>query len=123
MARRSTGGSVRHHTTRDLWEARYVGSDGRRHSVYAKTERAAQERPRVALTAADHGIRPVGGQLTVGAFLDDWLATSVHQRCRPRTLESYAETVRVGFHTYSGNRRTASLTKKLSTVGRKRSLF
>jgi integrase len=93
MARRTTGGSVRHHATRDLWEARYVGSDGRRHSVYARTERAAQERLREALLAADHGIRPVGSQLTVGAFLEDWLATSVRQRCRPRTFQSYAETV------------------------------
>jgi integrase len=94
MTRRTTGGSVRHHATRDLWEARYVGADGRRHSVYARTEKGAQEKLRTALHNADAGIRPVGSQLTVGAFLDDWLTTSVRQRCRPRTAESYAETVR-----------------------------
>lgn len=80
--------------TRDLWEARYVGSDGRRHSVYAKTRREAQERLRRALSAVDNGIRPVGGRLTVAAFLDDWLATSVHQRCRSTTAASYEDTVR-----------------------------
>ncbi|MCA1572699.1 MAG: tyrosine-type recombinase/integrase [Chloroflexi bacterium] len=95
MTRRTTGGSVRHHATRNLWEARYVGADGRRHSLYAGTEREAQARLRTALLAADHGIRPIGNQLTVSAFLDDWLTTSVHQRCRTRTADSYASTVRL----------------------------
>ena len=92
---RSTGGMVRQHPTRDLWEARYVGADGRKHSVYAGTRREAQERLRAALSGRDNGIRPIGQRLTVGAFLDDWLATSVRQRCRPRTAESYADTVRL----------------------------
>jgi integrase len=91
---RATGGMVRQHPTRGLWEARYVAADGRKYSVYAKTRREAQERLRAALTARDNGIRPVAGRLTVAAYLDDWLATSVRQRCRPRTAESYADTVR-----------------------------
>ena len=94
MTRRTTGGSVRHHTSRNLWEARYVGADGRRHSLYASTEREAQARLRAALTAADNGIRPVGNQLTVAAFLDDWL-TAHQQRIRPRTFESYKAAVRL----------------------------
>ncbi|MDP9270650.1 MAG: site-specific integrase [Chloroflexota bacterium] len=93
MTRRTTGGNVRHHSTRDLWEARYTASDGRRHSVYAPTRREAQERLRTALQARDHGIRPIGQQLTVGAFLDEWLSTSVEARCRPSTARSYRETV------------------------------
>jgi integrase len=94
MTRRTTGGSVRHHATRDLWEARYTASDGRRHSVYARTERAAQERLRAALSAADHGIRPLSQQLTVGAFLSDWTELAL-TRLRPRTAESYAVIVRL----------------------------
>jgi integrase len=90
---RTTGGSIRHHATRDLWEARYAGADGHRHSVYARTRREAQERLRAALTGRDNGIRPVGQRLTVGAFLDEWLATSVPARCRPSTARSYRETV------------------------------
>jgi integrase len=90
---RTTGGSIRRRATGN-WEGRYTGSDGRRHSLYAHTRREAQERLRSALNAADHGIRPIGRQLTVAAYLDDWLATSVRQRCRPRTADSYAETVR-----------------------------
>jgi integrase len=84
---------VRQHPARGLWEARYVGADGRKHSLYAKTRREAQERMRQALLEADHGIAPVGHRLTVAAYLDDWLATSVRVRCRPRTIESYEETV------------------------------
>jgi integrase len=94
MTRRTTGGSVRHHAGRELWEARYTDSGGRRRSVYAKSRREAQERLRAALSAADHGIRPIGRQLTLGSYLVDWLAISVLQRCRPRTAESYSETVR-----------------------------
>jgi len=93
MTRDRRGGSIRQLTTRQLWEARYVGADGRRHSIYARTEREAQERLRAAQAAADHGVRPVGQRLTVGAFLDDWLATSVQARCRPSTARSYRETV------------------------------
>ncbi len=54
--RNATGGNVRRHATRDLWEGRYTGSDGRRHSVYAPTRGEAQERLRAALTSADAGI-------------------------------------------------------------------
>jgi integrase len=92
---RTTGGSIRHHATRDLWEGRYVGADGRRHSVYGKTRREAQERLRAALGDRDHGIRPASQQLSVGRFLADWIELSVRARVRPRTAESYASTVRL----------------------------
>jgi hypothetical protein len=91
--RRSTGGMVRRHPRWELWEARYTGADGRRHSIYTKTRREAQERLRRAPLDADHGIRPIGQRLTVAGYLEEWLATSVGPRCRPRTVESYTETV------------------------------
>lgn len=94
MTRRSTGGSVRHHSARKLWEARYVAADGRRRSLYAKTRREAQERLRAALRDADHGIRPISQRLTVSAFLAKWL-TGVKATKRARTYESYAETIRL----------------------------
>lgn len=92
--RRATGGMIRQHPARGLWEARYVGADGRKHSIYAKTRAAAQERLRAALTAADNGIRPVRDRSTVAAYLDEW-ATSVAAHVRPRTAESYAAAVRL----------------------------
>jgi integrase len=87
----STGGMIRQHPARGLWEGRYVGADGRKHSVYAKTRREARERLRAALTAADSGVRPVENRTTVAAYLEHWLGTL---RLRPRTIESYADTVR-----------------------------
>jgi integrase len=92
MTRSTSGGMVRQHPARGLWEARYTGADGRRHSLYAKTRKEAQERLRVALTEADYGIRPIGQRMTTGAYLDAWLAGSVRLRCRPRTADSYADT-------------------------------
>jgi integrase len=106
---RSTGGTIRRHPGRDLWQARYTGADGRRHSIYARTRKEAQERLRAALTAADHGIRPVGQQLTVAAFLDDWIATIVSRRCRPRTVESYASLSRLYLIPAIGHRPLAKL--------------
>jgi integrase len=106
---RTTGGSIRQHVTRDLWEGRYTASDGRRHSVYAKTEREAQERLRAALSARDHGIRPTGQQLTVGAWLDEWLETSVAARCRPSTARSYRDVAALYIRPAIGRQRLAKL--------------
>jgi integrase len=92
---RTTGGSIRHHATRDLWEARYVGADGRRHSIYRRTERLAQEALRKALTDVDNGLPTIDQRRTTAVFLDDWLTASVRQRVRSRTAESYAHTVRL----------------------------
>lgn len=94
MTRRTTGGSIDYHAPRNLWRARYIGSDGRRHALYRRTEKLAQQALRAALSDADNGVRPVNQQLTVGAFLDNWLEHHVKPSRRPRTYESYAETVR-----------------------------
>ena len=91
--RSGSGGMVRHHPSRDLWEARYTASDGRKRSLYSKTRREAQERLRAALLEADQSIAPVRERVSVASFLDEWLATSVAARCRPRTIASYADTV------------------------------
>ena len=85
-ARRSaTGGMIREHPARQLWEARYTAADGRKRSLYTKTRREAQERLRTALLEADHNIVPVRERVTVGVYLEDWLTSSVQPRCRART--------------------------------------
>jgi Flp pilus assembly CpaF family ATPase len=93
--RAKVGGSIRKHATRDLWEARYTGADGRRHSVYAPTADECRARLRVALTLADNNIRPLDSRATIADYLAEWLDTSVAPRLRPRTVESYRETVRL----------------------------
>src|SRR5689334_8164259 len=88
-----SGGTIRQRSN-GLWEGRYVGADHRRHSVYGKTRRDAQEKMRAALVAADNGIRPIRATITVGDWLDEWLTMSVAHRNRPRTADSYRDTVR-----------------------------
>lgn len=87
----SVGGSVRQRTN-GLWEARYR-DNGRSRSVYGKTKREAQERLRASLTAADNGLRPVKQRVTVAAYLADWLESSSVTENRPRTIQSYRQTV------------------------------
>ena len=86
---RTTGGSVDYHAPRDLWRARYVGVDRKRHVLYAKTKREAQERLRAALSLRDHGVRPISQSRTIGSWLSEWLQTSVVARNRPSTAASY----------------------------------
>lgn len=107
MTRRE--GSIRRRPD-GTYEARYVGADGRRHSVYAKTLREAQQRLRASLAGAEQGIAPIGLRLTVGAFLDDWLATSVRPRLRPATAASYESTVRLYIKPAIGGLPLAKLT-------------
>jgi integrase len=95
MARRGAGEGTIRQRPDGLWEARWRTPDGRRHSLYAKTRKLASEKLRAALAAADQGISPPRQQLTVGAWLDLWIATSVAGRLRPRTVESYSMTVRI----------------------------
>ena len=77
------------------WEARYRSADGRRRSLFTRTRGEAQERLRAALTTADAGIAPVSQRATVGAWLDEWLATHVEGRVRPSTDASYRQVVRL----------------------------
>jgi integrase len=87
-----SGGQIRQRSTGG-WEGRYYGADGRRHSLYGKTRREAQEKLRAALTAADNGIRPVSSRVTVSAWLEEWLSSVVAERCRATTAASYRSTV------------------------------
>ena len=75
------------------WEARCL-SDGLRHSLFAKTRAEAAERLGTALTGRDRGERGMDSRRTTGAYLEDWLETSVRPRLRPRTVGSYQDVVR-----------------------------
>jgi len=101
---------VRKHPVKNLWEARYVAADGRKRSIYAKTRHEAQERLRSALVAADHMIVPVAGPISVGAWLDEWLATAVRARCRETTVSNYGAVVRLYIKPAIGRVQLAKLT-------------
>jgi integrase len=88
-----TPGTIRHLERRDLFEGRYTGADGKRHSVYGKTLEAAQARLREAQTAAEAGIVVPTARGTVSEYLNEWVAGRVAATCRPRTVESYRSIV------------------------------
>lgn len=52
MTRRTTGAACAS-TRRTLWDARYVGAGGRRHSLYRRTVNEPPQALRAALTHAD----------------------------------------------------------------------
>jgi integrase len=110
MTRSTTGGMIREHPARSLWEARWVGADGRKHSAYAKSRREAQERLRAGLAAADAGIKPIANKLTLNAWLDEWLETTVAARCRPSTARSYRDVARRYIRPAIGKKSLAKLT-------------
>lgn len=87
------GGMIRKRSD-GRWEGRYVGPDGRKHSVYARKEGDVRRLLREAVAQSDAGLAPVSHRLTVAAYLDRWLADSVEPRLRPRTVDSYRETCR-----------------------------
>jgi integrase len=94
MTRRISGEGMVRQRSDGRWEGRYRASDGRKRSIYARTQREAIDRLRAALNARDKGIRPVDQRLTVGAFLEDWVEHQVKPSRRPATIESYAGAVR-----------------------------
>ena len=91
-----------------LWEGQYYVA-GRRRSVYGRTSREVDEKLRAAKVAADNGIRPVASKVTVAAYLEEWLETSVTPRCRPSTVASYRETVKRYIAPAIGSRSLAKL--------------
>jgi hypothetical protein len=67
----------------------YVGPDGKRCYVSGKTKVEARKALREARAITDAGLVFDAGNLTVGKYLDRWLADSVRDTVRQRTYERY----------------------------------
>jgi len=78
----------------DRWEGRVMVAGLGRYSVFAKTRDGARRALDKRLEELEAGIRPPDALLTVGEWLDEWLATS-QDRLAARTYESYGDTVRL----------------------------
>ena len=75
------------------WEGSFVGSDGRRHFVYAATRREAHARLAGALREIEAGLYVTGQSQTVADFLTRWLARADH--LRPITRKRYGQLIRL----------------------------
>lgn len=74
------------------FEARFVGSDGRRHSLYAATRAEASAKLTAALRDLTLGVFVAGERQTVAHFLEQWLVDAARSR-RPRTMQRYRQLV------------------------------
>lgn len=88
-------GTIRERPDRGGWEARYIGPDGRRRSIYARTRRDAASKLRRALDAAEKGHTTTAARLTVGQFLVEQFLPAVEPTVRPSTARSYRDVVRL----------------------------
>lgn len=97
------------------WQANYTGLDGRRRSVIAKTPTECRANLRSALRLVEDGQTPPSGRLTVGAWLDEWLANYVAGGTTPkapRTVELYESVVRIHLKPRLGRAVLAKLTRE-----------
>ena len=70
------------------YEARYTGADGKQHSIYAKTPKAAGEALRAATHSVDNGTWLEPSTLSVSQWLTTWLS-DYQGHTTPRTAQVY----------------------------------
>ena len=92
------------------WEARLTLPDGRRKSLYAKTQAQVVEKLHAAQRAINEGLPPTPEKITLGAYLEQWLGESVKPTVRPYTLQSYQQNVRLHIAKELGHIQLAKLT-------------
>lgn len=94
MRRRANGeGNVRQRGD-GRWEARVSLGDGRRQSLFGRTQREAIEKLRALQRGQDQGIPIPTERHSVGEYLGSWLESS-RPRVRPRTWVRYEQLARV----------------------------
>src|SRR5215210_4897460 len=95
------------------WMGRYTihTADGpKQRAVYGKTRAEAAEKLTKAMADRDGGIVYDAGKMTVGEYLDQWLADSVKDTVRQRTYERYEQITRVHLMPAFGRNKLKSLT-------------
>lgn len=86
--RRSQGdGSIRQRPD-GRWEARVTLPDGKRKSIYGKTQKDVRAKLRDAQQKIDQGIDLRSEQITVGSYLKEWIE-DVKADLSPSTFQSY----------------------------------
>jgi integrase len=88
----------------------YVGPDGKRRYVSAKSKEDARRKLRAARADSDRGLLFDAENLKVGEYLDSWLTDSVRDTVRQRTFERYESIVRVHIKPALGRVKLKALT-------------
>ena len=93
-----------------VWEARLTLHDGKRKSLYAPTEDALLTKLRQAQRDLEVGVDLSADNLTVGQFLDKWLAASVKPSVKTKTYITYESLCRTAIAPRIGSKKLAKLT-------------
>lgn len=95
MRRRGPGEGSIFRRSDGRWCARLtIGYGGKRKYLYGRTRQEVAAKLAAAFTSHHSGLPVLGEALTVGTFLDEWLATQ-RPRLAPRTWQRYEQYVRL----------------------------
>jgi integrase len=89
---RSAAGSIRQRPD-GRWEARYT-VEGKRKSIYGETQKEVRQKLTAIQADIDNGIYQAPTKLTLSAWLDTWQKDYLGD-VKPRTVDSYKNTVRL----------------------------
>jgi integrase len=110
MGKRGNGeGSIYFQESRQRWAGAVTLEGGRRKVVYGKTRQEVGKKLTKALERKDQGLPFVPERLTVGAWLDYWMAEIVKPEREPTTCAMYEIMVRKHIKPYLGTVRLAKL--------------
>lgn len=90
------------------WEGRYTGPDGRQHSVYGQTPKAAGEALRAATHDVDTGSWLEPSTMTMDQWFDTWLR-DYQGHTTGRTVDTYTAVIKLHMRPALGKVRLAAL--------------
>jgi len=105
-------GSITHRSD-GRWMGRYTvhtAAGPKRRAVYGKTRADVSAKLTRAMADRDGGLTFEAGKLTVGEYVDRWLADSVRDTVRQRTYERYEQIARVHIKPTLGRIKLKALT-------------
>jgi integrase len=94
MRRRLKGEGTVTQRSDGRWQAAYVGSDSKRHYLYATSRKEVSQKLSAALRDKELGVYVAGPSQTLDLFLETWLADA-SSRLKPRTVQRYESLFRI----------------------------
>ena len=94
MKRRAKGEGSLTKRADGRYQGSYVGSDGKRHYIYARTRKQAADKLDDIFKQMEMGVFVAGPGQSVRQFLDAWLKDA-SARLRPRTVQRYEGLIRL----------------------------